>query len=106
MISYLFAFIGLTLFFFGTIGIIRFPDIYTRLQASSKCDGAGTIALLIGLIISEGINVFSIRIVLILFFLLLTNPISTHAIARSAVIRGIKPWRREIKEKDNSKGSN
>ena len=100
MIAYLFIFLGLVFMFFGTLGIIRFPDIYTRLQTSSKCDAAGAVALLIGLMMREGLNSFSLRILIILIFLLLTNPVATHAIARSAAIRGIKPW---IKKK-NVKG--
>lgn len=92
MIAYLFIFLGLVFMFFGTLGIIRFPDIYTRLQTSSKCDAAGAVALLVGLIVREGLNSFSLRILIILIFLLLTNPVATHAIARSAAIRGIKPW--------------
>jgi len=100
MIAYLFIFIGLFFIFFGTLGIIRFPDIYTRLQTSSKCDSAGAVALLVGLILREGLNFFSLRILIILVFLLLTNPVASHAIARSAAIRGIKPWRK----KKNVKG--
>ena len=100
MIAYLFIFLGLVFMFFGTLGIIRFPDIYTRLQASSKCDAAGAVALLIGLMMREGLNSFSLRILIILIFLLLTNPVATHAIARSAAVRGIKPW---VKKK-NVKG--
>ena len=98
MIAYVFILFGLVFFLFGTLGIIRFPDIYTRLQASSKCDGAGTVALFIGLIVLEGLNVFSLRILIIIFFLLITNPVSTHAIARSAAIRRIMPWRKKEKE--------
>lgn len=97
MIANIFIFFGLTFFFFGAIGTIRFPDIYTRLQASSKCEGAGAIALLVGLMIREGFNIFSLRILMIVFFMILTNPVSTHAIARSAVMRGIKPWRKKVK---------
>jgi len=100
MIAYLFIFLGLVFIFFGTLGIIRFPDIYTRLQTSSKCDTAGAVALLVGLMVREGLNSFSLRILIILIFLLLTNPVATHAIARSAAIRGIKPWRK----KKNVKG--
>jgi len=92
MIAYLFIFLGLVFMFFGTLGIIRFPDIYTRLQTSSKCDAAGAVAILVGLMVREGLNSFSLRILIILIFLLLTNPVATHAIARSAAIRGIKPW--------------
>ena len=97
MIAYLFIFLGLVFIFFGTLGIIRFPDIYTRLQTSSKCDAAGAVALLVGLMIREGLDSLSLRILLILVFLLLTNPVASHAIARSAVIRGIKPWRKKKK---------
>ena len=95
MIAYLFMFFGLVFIFFGTLGIIRFPDIYTRLQTSPKCDTAGAIALLVGLMLKEGLDSFSLRISIILVFLILTNPVATHAIARSAAIRGIKPWRKK-----------
>lgn len=98
MIAYLFIFLGLVLMFFGTLGIIRFPDIYTRLQTSSKCDAAGAIALLVGLMVREGLDSLSLRILIILVFLLLTNPVASHAIARSAAIRGIKPWRKKKKK--------
>jgi len=95
ILSYFFIFLGLVFIFFGTLGIIRFPDIYTRLQTSSKCDAAGTVAILIGLIVKEGLSSLSLKILIILIFLLLTNPVATHAIARSAAIRGIKPWRKK-----------
>ena len=97
MIAYLFIFLGLVLIFFGTLGIIRFPDIYTRLQTSSKCDAAGAVALLVGLMVREGLGSLSLGILIILVFLLLTNPVASHAIARSAAIRGIKPWRKKKK---------
>ena len=101
MIAYIFIFLGLIFIFFGTLGIIRFPDIYTRLQTSSKCDAAGAVAILVGLMVREGLNSLSLRILVILLFLLLTNPVSTHAIARSAAIRGIKPWRnKKIQRKE------
>jgi len=97
MIAYLFIFLGLVFIFFGTLGIIRFPDIYTRLQTSSKCDAAGAVALFVGLMVREGLDLLSLRILIILVFLLLTNPVASHAIVRSAAIRGIKPWRKKKK---------
>jgi len=97
MIAYLFIILGLVFIFFGTLGIIRFPDIYTRLQTSSKCDAAGAVALLVGLMVREGLDSFSLRILIILVFLIFTNPVASHAIARSAAIRGIKPWRKKKK---------
>jgi len=97
MIAYPFIFMGLVFIFFGTLGIIRFPDIYTRLQTSSKCDTAGAVALLVGLMVREGLDSLSLRILIILMFLLFTNPVASHAIARSAAIRGIRPWRKKKK---------
>jgi multicomponent Na+:H+ antiporter subunit G len=97
MIAYLLIFLGLVFIFFGTLGIIRFPDIYTRLQTSSKCDAAGAVALLVGLMVREGLDSLSLRILIILVFMLLSNPVASHAIARSAAIRGIKPWRNKKK---------
>ncbi len=105
MIANILIIFGLIFFLFGTLGTIRFPDIYTRLQTSSKCDGAGAVALLAGFIIREGLNIFSLRMLIIIAFLFLTNPVSTHAIARSAALRGIKPWRKEKKEDNSRKNS-
>ena len=91
MIAYLFIFLGLVFIFFGTLGI------YTRLQTSSKCDAAGAVALFVGLMVREGLDSLSLRMLIILVFLLLTNPVASHAIVRSAAIRGIKPWRKKKK---------
>ena len=62
MIAYLFIFLGLVFIFFGTLGVIRFPDIYTWLQTSSKCDAAGSVAVFVGLMVKEGLNSFSVKI--------------------------------------------
>jgi multicomponent Na+:H+ antiporter subunit G len=93
LISSAFFVVGMAFMFFGTLGVIRFPDVYTRLQSSSKCDAAGVISILIGLMLGEGFSIVSLRILVIMVFLLLTNPVATHAIARSAAKRKIRPWR-------------
>ncbi len=76
----------------GTVGLFRFPDVYTRLQASSL---AGTTAVftvfLAALSISPSIAV-GLRVALVMFFFLLSNPTTTHIIARYAWRSGIDPW--------------
>ncbi|QOR68853.1 monovalent cation/H(+) antiporter subunit G [Cytobacillus suaedae] len=62
--------------------MIRFPDLYTRLHAGSKCLSAGGISVLIGCIVLDGIGFDSLKLIVLILFLLLTNPIAIHVIAR------------------------
>jgi len=93
-IVYTFLFLSIFFAFFGNIGMLRFPDIYTRLQASSKCATTSLLSLFIGLIILKGFSSISVRILVIGIFFLLTGPVASHAIARSAYEGGILPWRK------------
>ncbi|WP_432402958.1 monovalent cation/H(+) antiporter subunit G [Wukongibacter sp. M2B1] len=79
---------------FGMIGIFRFSNMYSRLLTSSKIDTVALITVLIALIFHSGFSIFSIRLILILVFVMITNPISNHVIARSAYLNGI-PLRKE-----------
>ena len=84
IISYLVMCIGLVFMIFGYIGIFRFKNFYTRILVSSKADTVGVITILIGIIIHRGIDFFTLKVLIILIFVLLINPIITHSIARSA----------------------
>lgn len=81
---------------FGIIGIFRFPNMYSRLLTSSKIDTVASITVLFALILKSGFTSASIRLFLILIFILITNPISNHVIARSAYLNGIQV-RKEVK---------
>ena len=83
--------IGLLFNFFGCIGLIRFPDVYTRLQASAKCVTLGTCGILFGLFLFKGFCPTGIKALLCLVFIILTAPVSAHALARSAYRSGVKP---------------
>lgn len=72
----------------GTLGILRFRDVYSRLQAAGVSDNIGTALILIGLIASGGWQRHDATLLFLLFLLLLTNPIATHGIAKSAFTRG------------------
>ena len=88
--------IGLVFDFFGCLGLIRFPDIYTRLQASAKCVTLGTCGILFGLFIFKGFTAIGIKALLCLTFIILTAPVSAHALARGAYKSGVKPCGRTV----------
>jgi len=88
------CFFALGIFFmlFGVLGMLRFPDLYTRLHPAGKAGTAGIISLFIGLIFYCGFSLFSLRIILITLFMVITSPVASHAIARGAIQSKIKPW--------------
>ena len=83
--------IGLVFDFFGCLGLVRFPDVYNRLQASAKCVTLGTCGILFGLFIFKGFTATGMKALLCLAFVLLTAPVSAHALARGAYRSGVKP---------------
>jgi len=80
---------------FGMIGIFRFSNMYSRLLTSTKIDTVASITILIALILHSGFSYFSIKLFLILVFIMITSPISNHVIARSAYLNGI-PIKKEV----------
>ncbi len=84
MISDLLIGIGLFFVVVGTIGILRFRDVYSRLQASGVSDNAGLGLILLGLIVRDGLTSHDLRLGLLLAILLFINPVITHSIAKSA----------------------
>ena len=73
---------GSILLLLGNIGIIRMPDVYNRMQAGTKATTLGSILFFVGI----GVNVpeWIGKIVLLILFIILTNPISSHALARAS----------------------
>ena len=85
----------------GTLGILRMPDVYTRLHAAGMTDTMGAGFLILGMLFQtiEAIDngesswwFILVRLVLIYLFLLFTSPIATHALARAGLAGGLKPW--------------
>jgi len=76
----------------GSIGVVRLPDFYARTHATSKSDTLGLMLALLGLGIHEGITLNSAKLVVVVVFVALTNPVGTHALARAAYQSGLQPW--------------
>lgn len=77
----------------GSIGIIRFPDVFTRLHAATKATTLGVAGILIGATIYLYINedIISGKLLLAIVFVFLTSPVAGHMISRAAHRKGIKP---------------
>jgi multicomponent Na+:H+ antiporter subunit G len=98
-IGYAFIVLGLAFDFFGCLGLVRLPDLYNRLQASTKCVTFGTCGIMLGIFFIYGFTGVGIKALLCALFLLLTAPVSAHAIARGAHIRGFKLWEKSVCDK-------
>jgi multicomponent Na+:H+ antiporter subunit G len=77
--------------FVATVGIIRLPDLYSRLHAASKSDTLGSVLSLAGLALVLGLRTESLKLVFLLVFLFLTSPTAAHAIARAAKEQDVEP---------------
>ena len=95
----IFIVIGLVFDFFGCLGLIRLPDVYNRLHASIKCVTLGTSSILFGLFLYKGFCATGIKALLCILFLVLTAPVSAHALSRSAHISGVKLWGKSVCDK-------
>lgn len=76
----------------GGVGLLRFPDFYTRVHAVGVTDSAGAGLILVGLLLQVPDWGVAARLVLILLFLLLTSPTATHALARAARKDDVSVW--------------
>ena len=75
----------------GALGMLRFPDFWSRLHAASVTESAGVFLLLAGLALQAGIGLIAIKLILIAIFLFVTGPTATHAVANAALVSGLKP---------------
>ena len=74
--------VGSLFLFLGAVGILRMPDLYNRMQAGTKATTLGTILTLLGIGIYH--PAWLSRMLLLVIFVAITNPISSHALARAA----------------------
>lgn len=81
-------------FFFvaGTVGLLRFPDLYTRIHALTKADNLGLGLIVAGLVLEAESLAAALQILLIWFLVLLSSASSAHLLVRDAHRRGRAPW--------------
>ncbi|MEZ6091422.1 MAG: monovalent cation/H(+) antiporter subunit G [Pirellulaceae bacterium] len=89
--SWFFLLVGAFFSVVGGIGIIRMPEFFSRLHGAGITDTMGAGGILIGLMLQAGASLATVKLVMILFFLVVTSPSSCHALARSALTHGLSP---------------
>lgn len=85
---------GCVFFLSGTLGLLRFPDVYTRLHALTKADNVGLGLVVAGLAVQTPSWATAGKLLLIWILVLLAGASVAHLVARGALRRGIPPWRR------------
>ena len=76
----------------GGIGLLRLPDLFSRMHGSGITDTLGAGLVLAGLMLHSGVTLVTFKLGAVLFFLFVTSPTATHALARSALAEGLRPW--------------
>jgi multicomponent Na+:H+ antiporter subunit G len=91
ILSWLFIVAGGVFCLIGGFGMLRLPDVFTRMHAAGIIDSVGAGLILVGLMLQAGLTLISVKLFLIVVFILYTSPVSTHALAQSALSTGVKP---------------
>ena len=96
VLSWLMLLSGAGFVLIGGIGILRLPDLYTRMHAASLTDTLGTLLILGGIVVQSGLTLASVKLLAIAVFLLLTGPTATYALANAALLAGLLPRDAEL----------
>ncbi len=91
LLSWFFIISGTIFTLISAVGILRFPDFWSRLHAASILDSAGVILLFLGMGIHEGFSLVTVKLIIIGVFLFITGPTATHAVANAALVSGSRP---------------
>ena len=92
VVSEILLLVGSVFALIGSIGIVRMPDVFTRLHAAGITDTLGAAGVLLGLALKAGFSLLLAKLLLMLAFLLLLNPTACHAWARAALHGLRRPW--------------
>lgn len=91
--------IGLVASLSGAVGIVRLPDVYLRIQASTKTITVGAIPVLLALAVGKGFySQYGSRALIVAFLLLVVNPAASHALARAAYKVGVPMWSGSVRD--------
>ena len=75
----------------GAIGMLRMPDFYTRMHAASVIETLGAGLILLGLLLQAGLTLVAVKLLMVGLLIFIASPTATHALARAAMVRGLKP---------------
>ena len=83
--------LGAFLIISGAVGVLRFPDFFTRMHAAGVTETLATTLILLGLMLFAGWTIVSFKLLLILLFILITSPVASHALTKAALHGNLQP---------------
>jgi multicomponent Na+:H+ antiporter subunit G len=84
--GFVFIAIGIFIVISGSLGMLRFPDIFARLHAAGVTDSLGAPLVIFGVMILEGFTIVALKLFLLILLILLTSPTACHALAKAAYL--------------------
>lgn len=99
IIGYILIIVGIFFNICGCIGLVRFPDVYNRLQASTKCVTLGTVMLLVGVAFVSASGALAAKAIICAVFILITAPTAAHAIGKGSHASGVSLWEESVVDK-------
>ncbi len=91
VVAYTLVFAGAAFCLIGAVGLLRFPDVYSRMHAAGITDTLGALLILVGLMLLAGLSLALAKLLFILAFLWMASPTATHALAKAARHGGVLP---------------
>jgi multicomponent Na+:H+ antiporter subunit G len=91
LVSWICILVGAAAALIGGLGLHRLPDVFARMHGAGMIDTLGLGAILVGLMVQAGLTLITVKLVLIVLFVLYTSPVITHALARACLNAGIEP---------------
>lgn len=102
LLSWMLILTGSLFVIVGALGLIRMPDVYTRMHAGSIIDTTGAGFLILGLMLQAGLSLIMLKLLLILAIFFFTGPVVSHALAQAALAAGVEP---ELSEDRRANGA-
>jgi multicomponent Na+:H+ antiporter subunit G len=98
MVSTIIITIGVIFNFLGCLGLIRFPDVYNRLQSATKCVTLGTCSILLGVLVRYGFVEIGVKALVAIPLLFFAATVGAHALVRGSYLAGIKLGDKSVKD--------
>lgn len=94
---------GVLLAFTAAIGVLRFPDFFSRMHPAGIIDSCAMLCIVSGLMLQHGFTLFTAKLALLALFILITGPTATHVLAKVAMTQGVPLPSKQSKHDDTSK---
>ena len=91
LVSWICLLAGCAVSVIGALGLLRLPDVFARMHGAGMIDTLGLGLILIGLMFQAGFSLITVKLILILVFVLFTSPTTTHALAQACYFGGVWP---------------